>query len=130
MRKFMVNVNGNSYEVEVEETSSNSRQVAPVEQAPVVAPVKKATPIAAAPAPQAKAAPVPQGGIKLTAPLPGTVLKFTVPNGSTVKENDVVLIIEAMKMENEIRANASGVITFIAAQGANVNSGDVIASIG
>lgn len=131
MRKFIVKVNGNAYEVEVEETSS----VASVQtKAAVTPPVQSAqvvsAPVSAAPEPAPeKVQNVPSGGTELKAPLPGTILKFSVQNGSQVKENDVVLIIEAMKMENEIRANASGVITFVAQQGASVNSGDLIAVI-
>lgn len=115
MRKFRINVNGNSYEVEVEEIGNESQNAAPV---PAAAP--KAAPKAAVPAGK---------GTKMVSPLPGAVLKFVVPNGTRVKTNDVVLIIEAMKMENEIRATADGVITFAVNTGATVQSGDVLAYI-
>lgn len=121
MRKFRINVNGNSYEVEVEEIGCESGAVvsAPVAPAPVAA-APKAAPKAAAPAGK---------GTKLVSPLPGAILKFSVQNGAKVKTNDVVLIIEAMKMENEIRATADGVITFAVNTGATVQSGDVLAYI-
>lgn len=122
MRKFRINVNGNSYEVEVEEIGAEN-QSAPVAVAPAAVP---AAPKAAPAAPKA----VPQGkGTKMVAPLPGVVLKFVVQSGATVKTNEVVLIIEAMKMENEIRATADGVITFAVNTGASVQSGDVLAYI-
>ena len=125
MRKFRINVNGNSYEVEVEEIGGAAQASAPVAAAaPVAAP-------AAAPAPVKAAAPAPVAGngTKVTSPLPGTVQKLVVANGATVKTNDVILIIEAMKMENEIRATANGKITFAVAQGASVDSGAVLAYI-
>lgn len=121
MRKFRINVNGNSYEVEVEEIGNESQNAVSVPAAaPVPAAASKAAPKAAVPAGK---------GTKMVSPLPGAVLKFVVPNGTRVKTNDVVLIIEAMKMENEIRATADGVITFAVNTGATVQSGDVLAYI-
>lgn len=133
MRKFNIKVNGQAYEVEVEEVAGGfaPAPVVPVAAAPapVVAPV-------AAPAPEkaeAKAAPAPvaapAGGTQLKAPMPGTVIDFKVTNGAAVKKGQTVLILEAMKMENEIVAPADGVITFVASKGASVNTDDLLAVI-
>ena len=114
MRKFNIKVNGQAYEVEVEEVAGG---FAP---APVV-------PVAAAPAPAPVAAPA--GGTQLKAPMPGTVIDFKATNGAAVKKGQTVLILEAMKMENEIVAPADGVITFVASKGASVNTDDLLAVI-
>ena len=120
MRKFIVNVNGNSYEVEVEEVGGAT-------PAAVTAPVQAAAP-AAAPkaAPKAQA---PAGGTPVKAPMPGNVLDIKVSNGQAVKEGDVVVILEAMKMENEIYAPCDGTVTVVASKGATVNTGDVLISL-
>ena len=112
MRKFNIKVNGQAYEVEVEEVAGG---FAP---APVV-------PVAAAPAPVV----APAGGTQLKAPMPGTVIDFKATNGAAVKKGQTVLILEAMKMENEIVAPADGVITFVASKGASVNTDDLLAVI-
>ena len=121
MRKFIVNVNGNSYEVEVEEVGGAATS------APAAAPVQTAAP-AAAPkaAPKAQA---PVGGTPVKAPMPGNVLDIKVSNGQAVKEGDVVVILEAMKMENEIYAPCDGTVTVVASKGATVNTGDVLISL-
>ncbi len=123
MRKFIVNVNGNSYEVEVEEVGATAS--APV-VAPVAAPAPKAQAASPAPAPKAQAV---AGGTPVKAPMPGNVLDIKVSNGQAVKEGDVVVILEAMKMENEIFAPCSGTVTVVASKGATVNTGDVLISI-
>ncbi|MBQ3022448.1 MAG: biotin/lipoyl-binding protein [Clostridia bacterium] len=123
MRKFIVNVNGNSYEVEVEEVGATAS--APV-AAPVAAPAPKAQAASPAPAPKAQAV---AGGTPVKAPMPGNVLDIKVSNGQAVKEGDVVVILEAMKMENEIFAPCSGTVTVVASKGATVNTGDVLISI-
>ena len=120
MRKFIVNVNGNSYEVEVEEVGGASQAPAAPKAAPVAAP--KAAPAA----PKAAA---PAGGTAVKAPMPGNVLDIKVSNGQAVKEGDVVVILEAMKMENEIYAPCDGTVTVVAAKGSTVNTGDVLVSI-
>ena len=121
MKKYNITVNGNTYEVLVEEADAST----PVTySAPVAAPV--AAPKAAAP----KAAPVAGGAVKVTAPMPGTILAVKVSAGQQVKKGDVICVLEAMKMENDIPAPQDGVIASINIQkGASVNAGDVLASL-
>lgn len=135
MRKFNIKVNGQAYEVEVEEVAGGfaPAPVVPVAvaPAPAVAPVAAPAPekaeVKAAPAPAPVAAPA--GGTQLKAPMPGTVIDFKATNGAAVKKGQTVLILEAMKMENEIVAPADGVITFVASKGASVNTDDLLAVI-
>lgn len=137
MKKYNVTVNGVVYEVVVEEadgTAVSAPAAAPaVTPAPVAAPAPAVTPAKAAPAPAAAApkASGAQGSIKVVAPMPGTILKLNVKVGDTLKANDLVCILEAMKMENEIFTAEGGVVKSIeAAQGASVNAGDVIITLG
>jgi len=127
MRKFNITVNGKSYEVDVEEIGGTAPSYVPA-------------PAAAAPAPKPSAAPAPKpsaapsapvaGATNVTAPMPGTIMSVKVKVGDTVNEGDLVCILEAMKMENEIFANASGKVVGISVNnGASVNSGDVLVSI-
>lgn len=114
MSKYLITVNGGSYEVTVEEIGG----VAPVAVAPKAAP-------AAAPAP--KAAPVAAGAETVAAPMPGNILSVNVAAGQSVKSGDVMLILEAMKMENEILAPRDGVVAQVAVtKGATVNTGDTL----
>jgi len=122
MRKFIVNVNGNSYEVEVEEVGG-AQTAAPA----AVAPVQAAAPSQAPKAAPAAAAPA--GGTPVKAPMPGNVLDIKVSNGQAVKEGDLVVILEAMKMENEIFAPCDGTVTVVASKGSTVNTGDVLISL-
>ena len=120
MRKFNINVNGNSYVVEVEELTDGEVVVsAPVAAAPVAK--------AAAPAPAAK--PAVAGGAEVTAPMLGTVLKLAVAEGATVKKGDKIVVLEAMKMENDINAVADGVVSFAVKSGDSVETGAVLAYI-
>ncbi len=123
MRKFNVNVNGKIYVVEIEETGA----AAPIAEAPAAAPAPAAPAPTAAPAPAA--APVSGGKVNITAPMPGTVLDVKVSVGASVKAGDVICILEAMKMENEIVASQDGVITSVATKGSTVNTGDILASM-
>ena len=128
MRKFNIKVNGKAYEVEVEEVSGASTASAPVmaSTAAPAAPVR--VPVQAA-APSNDAAPA--GSTEIKAPMPGTILSVAVSKGDTVKEGDVLCVLEAMKMENEIKSTTSGTVVAVGvAKGATVNSGDLIAAIG
>lgn len=125
MRKFNVNVNGKSYYVEVEEVSST----ASAQPAAVTAPA----PVAAAPAPAvAMPAPAakPAGGVAVVSPMPGQVLRFIVSEGASVKKGEKIIVIEAMKMENEIVASADGVVSFAVKKGDNIDTGVTLAYIG
>lgn len=125
MRNFVITVNGKSYQVGVEEVGG---AVAPVAVAP--APVAAPAPVqekAAAPAPVAAA---PANGEKLLSPFPGLIKALLVENGATVKKDQPVLVLEAMKMDNDITAPCDGVITYQVQKGANVESDSVLAVIG
>ncbi|MBR2070023.1 MAG: acetyl-CoA carboxylase biotin carboxyl carrier protein subunit [Clostridia bacterium] len=124
MRKFNITVDGRMYEVEVEEVGTVETASAPVVSAPV----------AKAAAPVAKAAPAPKkavvsGGTKLEAPMPGMVVSFKVSDGDVVKKGQPVVVLEAMKMENDITAPCDGTFKAVATKGSNVNTGDVLAVI-
>lgn len=123
MKKYTITVNGTAYEVFVEEGDA-------VGAAPQAAPVSAPAP-AAAPAPTAAPAPAgAQGGVKVVAPMPGTILKMNVKVGDKVEPNGLVCILEAMKMENEIFSEKGGVVASInAPAGASVQSGDVIITL-
>lgn len=131
MRNFIINVNGKSYQVGVEEVGG-------VASAPVatVAPVVAAAPVAApaqapvaAPAPVA-AKPVSANGEKVLSPFPGLIKNLLVAEGTTVKKDQPILVLEAMKMDNDITAPCDGVVSFQVAKGANVESDSVLAVIG
>lgn len=132
MRKFMINVNGNSYEVEVEEILGGASSVS----APVVAAApKQAAPVAAAPAPAApkvekKEVVASAGQEVVSAPMPGTILKVMAKEGQEVKAGEILVILEAMKMENEIVAPRAGkVASIVVSVGATVNSGEKLVII-
>ena len=109
MKKYRVTVNGTVYEVELEELTGS---------APVSAPAAPA----AAPAPAASAAPA--AGEQICAPMPGNILKINVAPGQKVEEGDVLIVLEAMKMENEIVAAKSGTVAQVAvSKGAVVETG-------
>lgn len=125
MKKYLITVKGISYEVEVEEIKEN--QPPQPKQAPVAAaPVVKPAAVQAAPkAPTPR--PATSGGKSITAPMPGSIFKVMVKPGDTVKKGDVVIILEAMKMENEIFAAEDGTVATVAVtEGATVNTGDVL----
>ena len=131
MAKYVVTLNGKNYEVEVEKNTAKitntTAAAAPAAPAPKAAPAP--APAAAAPAPAAPAGS--QGSVKVTAPMPGTILKMNVKVGDTVEPNGLVCILEAMKMENEIFSEQGGkVISVNAPAGTSVQSGDVIVTLG
>ena len=122
MKKYNVTVNGTAYEVTVEAVNA----------ADIKAPAVPAPPApAAAPAPAAVPAAAPAGGEKISSPMPGTILSVNVSNGSAVKKGDVLMILEAMKMENEIMAPCDGTVASVSVtKGASVNTGDLLCVIG
>ena len=125
MRKFDAKVNGKSYEVEIEEIGAG--YVPAQAQQPAAVRAEAAAPAAAVQAEAPKAAVA--GGETINAPLPGNILDVKVAAGESVKSGQILMILEAMKMENEILAPHDGVIASVAVQkGATVGSGDVLAS--
>jgi|BioPla2DNA2_1021312.scaffolds.fasta_scaffold41441_3 biotin carboxyl carrier protein len=130
--KYIVTINDKNYEVEVERgqaTLIKTSQAAAPSPQPVAAPVA-ATPAAPPAQPQpAQAAPANVSGEAIKAPMPGTILDIKVTPGASVKEGDILIILEAMKMENEILAPRDGVVTqIITTKGASVSTGDVLLS--
>ncbi len=132
MRKFRINVNGKSYEVEVEEIRDGA--VVDIRPTPTPAPTPAPAP-AAAPAAQAapskpKTANV-EGGTPVAAPMPGTILSVKIKEGDQVTKGQVLLMLEAMKMENEIVAPKDGTVLSVnVGDNASVDSGDTLAVIG
>ncbi|MBR6273450.1 MAG: biotin/lipoyl-binding protein [Lachnospiraceae bacterium] len=121
MKNYTITVNGTVYEVSVEESGSAAAPVASA--APKASAPKKA---AAAP----KAAAGAQGSVKVEAPMPGKILKTPVNAGSSVKKGDVILVLEAMKMENEIVAPQDGTLVSVnVAVGQAVEAGEVLATL-
>ena len=124
MKYYNITVNGVAYSVSVEETAAGA---APVAAAPVAAPA--AAPKAAAPAPAAAPAGA-AGAVSVKAPMPGNILDVKVKAGDSVKAGDVLAILEAMKMENEIVAPQDGTVASVNVnKGDTVNSGDVLVSM-
>lgn len=117
MRKFNVTVNGVSYEVDIEEVGGNATSM-PTTNAPKAIPVSQ-------PKPAAKVA---ANGTKINAPMPGTILKISAKEGA-VKKGDVLFVLEAMKMENDIVAPIDGMITINVVEGSTISSGDLLAVI-
>ena len=123
MKKYNITVNGTTYEVLVEEAGAVAS--APVAAAPVAAP-------AAVPAPAAAPAPVaaPADAEPVKAPMPGNIMKVNVKVGDTVKKGDTLCVLEAMKMENDIKAGKDATIAAVhVSQGATVNTGDLLVSL-
>ena len=113
MKKYVVNVNGTKYEIEIEAIDGVAAAQAPAQAT------------AAAPAPAA----APAGGETINARMPGTILDVKVSNGQAVKKGDVLMILEAMKMENEIMAPCDGTVSSVIAKGTSVESGTLLCAI-
>ena len=131
MRNFIVTIDGKQYQVGVEEVGATASTpvvttIATAPTAPVAAP-------AAAPAPAAPAKPVSAGPVtvtKVNAPMPGLIKELSKPEGSAVKAGDVILVLEAMKMDNDITAPCDGTVSYKTTKGSNVDTGDLMAVIG
>lgn len=123
MKNYTITVNGNVYDVSVEEAAEGA--------APVAAAAPKAAPKAAAPKAAAPKAPAgAQGSVKVTAPMPGKILAIKADAGKAVKKGEVVLVLEAMKMENDIVAPQDGTVASInTSVGASVEAGEVLATL-
>ena len=124
--KYIVTLNGKNYEVDVTETEEAIvTNVTDAISAPV-APVAPVTPAAAPSAPV-----VAEGGTQIKSPMPGTILKVNASQGQKVNEGDVLFILEAMKMENEIVASVSGTVSqILVTKGQTVETDAVLAVIG
>lgn len=122
MKRFNITVNGKAYDVAVEEITDGS--------APVQAAAPSATAAPAAPAPAAAPAHAAGEGTKVTAPMPGNILDVKVNTGDTVTKGQVLMVLEAMKMENDIVAPCDGKVTSVVAKkGDTVNASDTLATI-
>lgn len=124
--KYIVTLNNKKYEVEVNESDAVLTSV--YDAAPVAAP---AAPVAApAAAPQAAPAQATASGEKVVSPMPGTILKVNISQGQAVKAGDVLLVLEAMKMENDIVAPADGVVKqLLVSKGSTVDTDQILAII-
>lgn len=122
MKNYRITVNGNVYDVEVEELGTGA---ATQTAAPKAAPKAVAAPKAAAPATAGS-----EGAVKVNSPMPGKILSVKASVGQAVKRGEVIMILEAMKMENEIVAPSDGTIASINVnEGASVEAGSVLASL-
>ncbi len=122
MKKYNVTVNGTAYEVTLEAVNASEVKAAPAQaaQAPTPAPAPAAAP----------AAPVSGGKETITSPMPGNILNVNVTNGAAVKKGDVLMILEAMKMENEIMSPCDGTVLSVnVTKGATVETGAVLCVI-
>ncbi|MDQ2085780.1 biotin/lipoyl-containing protein [Herbivorax sp. ANBcel31] len=121
MKKFLIKVNGNQYEVEVEEVKDGASSEPAV------------TLNDSAPAPKVDAPKKSAGGagsVKVNAPMPGTILSVKVNPGDSIKKGQVLMVLEAMKMENEIQSPQDGTVASVdVSDGASVNSGDVLLTL-
>ena len=120
MKNYTITVNGNTYDVTVEETGAGSAPVAARTSAPVQAPKAVAAPAASGS----------EGSVKIPAPMPGKILAVKVKVGDSVKKGQTVVVLEAMKMENEIVAPEDGTVASINVnEGATVEAGSLLASL-
>ena len=123
MRNFIITLNGKSYEVGVEEVGGTSSAATPI-----VASVATA-PVAASATPVVVKAPVSANGEKVKSPFPGLIKNLLVAEGASVKKDQAILVLEAMKMDNDITAPCDGVVRFQVVKGANVETDSVLAVI-
>ncbi|MCR5796525.1 MAG: biotin/lipoyl-binding protein [Eubacterium sp.] len=129
MKNYTITVNGTAYDVVVEEKDASDVNVAAAPAAAKPA-APKAAPAPAKAAPKAKPASSGGGSVKITAPMPGKILSVKADEGAQIKKGDVILLLEAMKMENEVVAPQDGVVASInVASGDMVESGDVLATM-
>jgi glutaconyl-CoA decarboxylase len=130
MKKFQITFKGQVYELDVEEIGG----AASTGKKATASPVSPAAPVpvpAQAPAPKAAPAAVPAGAQTVIAPMPGKILAVNIKPGDSVKRGQVIFILEAMKMQNEIMANQDGKISKVnSAVGQTVSTGDVLAVLG
>lgn len=127
LRKFKITIDGTEYEVEMEEIGGSQVVAQPAPQQQPVAPAAPVAAPVAAPQPSADQV----EGTAIDAPMPGTILKVLVKVGDTVEANQPLLILEAMKMENEVVASANGTVKAInVTTGQSVDSGDSLVVIG
>lgn len=120
MKNYRITVNGTAYDVAVEELGAGAAPVAaaPVAAAPVAAPAAPAAPAAGA------------GSVVVPSPMPGKILAVKQSVGASVKKGDVILVLEAMKMENEVVAPEDGTIASInVSEGSTVEAGDTLATL-
>jgi len=130
MKKFNITVNGTTYEVEVEEVKSAAAPKAAA-PAPKAAPAPAPAPAPAAPAAPAAAKAAGAGERSIDAPMPGKIIKLVAEVGQSVKAGDVLLILEAMKMQNEIAADSDGVVkAFNVTAGQSVKVHDSLVILG
>ena len=115
MRNFVITIDGKQYQVGVEEVGATASAVTPV--------ITEVKPVAVAPA-------APANGTKVNAPMPGLIKQLSKEEGATVKKGDVILVLEAMKMDNDITAPCDGKISYKVTKGANVDTGALMAVIG
>lgn len=119
MKSYTITVNGTAYEVTVEETGATSGSTPVAASAPAVAK-----------APKAPKASGKQGSVKINSPMPGKILNIKANAGQTVKKGDVIILLEAMKMENEIVASQDGVLASVnVSVGDTVEAGDILATL-
>ncbi len=119
MKNLRITVNGTAYDVQVEELGESAAPVAAAPAAP-----------AAAPAPKKAAAPAAGAGEPVVAPMPGTILSVNVTAGQAVKSGDVLVILEAMKMENEIKAPKDGTVgSVVVSKGESVDTGATLVTL-
>ena len=130
MKTYNITVNGVTYTVEVEEVGTTAS--APVAAAPVAAPAAPVAAPAAAPkaAPAAPKASGAAGAVSVKAPMPGNIMKVNCKVGASVKKGDVLIVLEAMKMENDICAPQDGVVASVeVAQGASVETDALLVTL-